>query len=919
MITMRLLTDFPLSMAKLFFNLAILFCSFLSVTAQTHGVQITNLSITPQKTCHSDGKITLTVANPQNHSLLFQLLSTDNLILKQQSTPSEFSNLSAGRYRVKIVNSNNHSIEYASQDVTISNQYKSITTAKVKIEGLCASFTPGAIIKVDPSSIEGGTPPYKYCFYKSSNPNFLDDPDSYHSSPTFTTPDFGTYQVRIKDACGEYTTITQEIQPTLRKVSIRAMVINNQVCGSGKSQLASVGLFDAITGGRLNWTQYQAFGGIKLEVREGDENGEVLLSSKIISDNSAGNPDPSNQDFVFKIAPSNKYWVKTTTPCGESHSARLDISTKPTFWLRPITAGCPGNGEGMKIANFAFNFAVYPTTVTIKKRATGEVMQVLELNGPEDAKFVSKLLPYDNYVLTGTNPCGFLMDTYNVGNPRTTPMYLLSPTYSLDFCDPGSIYTQEEGTTGMAIGLGGHVPDQENVSVRIIEGPSNVGVEGNYLSPNFRWYNMKPGNYKLEVRSCNTATVLEFECKPPKVLEQSIKSTAVSKCSGGGSIHSVVKYNSGLPMTIELLDENWQLLKESANGNFLNLAPGTYHTRMKMRAWCGTGYYFSYPQPLVITSAVAGPAITSTTGVACEDIHGALNTKGAIYLTLSASADAKLEYRKKGTSTWTELTYANSVEVHGLDVATYEVRLTSCGKSALQEVTVSKITPSIKTQQNHPCLDQPYSVSVPYYAGAIYAWIKNGQIMGNSHKLDFAKFEAKHSGVYRCKLQWGNCVTREDVYILNANLCGTVIGDIKLAGTVFHDKNALSDNKVEGIPLRKVSRRPLYIHVLLLNHGVWQHLGTQTPVEANGRFTIDGLAPNNQYRLILSTQAAPITSSIPINGWNFVGESTGNTGHDGTPDGILDINAGTTNQENLRFGLKQRFSLRSNRHITSKM
>lgn len=897
--------------------------------AQIDGVSVTKIEITPRKTCQPDGKITLTVKNLNKRPLLYQLQTQAGQLITQRSDAAEFDRLSPNNYRVKVLNRNNHGIEYFTQDVEVKNEYRPISTAQISIEGLCGSFTPGATIKVNPSTIVGGTAPFRYWFVKADGPNFADDDTKYQTSPEFKATEFGIYQVRIKDACGYYTTIRQDVKPTLAVVKIQAEVLNNQPCGSGMAQLGAVGLIDPVTNRRVSFDQYIALGGVKVELREKDQNGELLMESIIKGDNGTSNTDPTNQAFIFKVAKSHKYWAKITTPCGESYEGSQYLKTEPSFWLRPIVAGCPGDGagHGMKIKCFDFVFATYPTTVIIKKRSTGEEMERIRLSGPSDALFSSKILPFDTYTVSAINDCGFIIADQNVGDPSTQPINTLSQGYSLAFCDRGAKYTRVEGTTGVYFGLTGYVRDQENVRVRIKSGPSNVGVEGNYRAPDFRFYNMVPGDYIIEVISrCETKTLpLKVAPEERYILRQSLTSTASSKCVGGGSITSVVNSNTGLPTTVELLDENWNNVKsngknmESSSGTFSNLPPGTYYTRLRVRPWCGPIYYVNNPTPLVITTGVAGPRITSSTGVACEDISGKVGQKGAIYLHLSAGDSPTLQYRKKGTSTWTTLSYKSYVEIEGLDVATYEVRLESCGKSVNEEVEVKKLTPSMRMVQNHPCLHQPYTISVPFYSGARYAWVKDGQVLGNSHKFDFSSFEESDNGVYICKLQWGNCVTREVRYILNANLCGTEIGDITLAGSVFNDKNGLTNGVIDGTPIQQVSKRPLYIHVMMKLSGTLFHLGTRTPVDADGTFSIAGLAPNIDYRLILTTKEQTQVQSSPIAGWSFVGESTSNSGSDGTPDGVLIVPASNKNQLDLRFGVKQRFALRSNRHITTKL
>ena len=321
----------------------------------------------------------------------------------------------------------------------------------------------------------------------------------------------------------------------------------------------------------------------------------------------------------------------------------------------------------------------------------------------------------------------------------------------------------------------------------------------------------------------------------------------------------------------------------------------------------------------MITDGQTGAQFKSLIGVVCENAQAGGQQKGTLYMQLAATDDAQLSYRKVGSQTWIEHPYANYVEIPNLDIATYEVRLGSCGNFKNQTVTISPITPALSDDQAHPCLNSSYRLAMPYYQGATYLWTKNGQTLSTLRYVDFDNFTEADNGEYQCKIQWGTCVTRIVNYALNAHLCGTNIGNISLEGTVFDDQNGLSDGAVNGNPIGSVDGQQLYIHVLMLKKGSYQHVGTRTPVGANGRFAIPGLSANSKYRLILTTSEAPVTSSTPIQRWNFVGEYYQNTGSDGTPDGVLELNVGTGSMLDLRFGLRRAAALRTNRHITTKL
>lgn len=916
----------------------LMLCCTLYVMGQgVSDVKITHVDTQPQKTCRADGQITIQYNNPLSRNIVFQLLDGAGRVLVSNSTSPFFSQLAAGDYEVRLVNANNHNEIFVKQKVMVKNQYVRLdrSSVKVSIEGLCTSYKPGGTIKIDANSIKGGTKPFQYSVIEHNDAGYLDNLSKYSTGTEIGVTKWGRYQVRIKDACGDYVTITQDVQPVLKAVQVRSYPINNQPCGSNKGELFNIGLYDVNTGGRIDFASYANYGGVKLEIRDKNATGKVLYNKTIKHGNHS--EIHGNQDFVFDLSPTHEYWAKATTPCGDVWEGKFQNDTRIRFSPRAASVGCPGGNEGMKIMNSYYIFGRYPATVrfvNISKHPEKEE-QSIRILSRADQRFESKVLPYGDYRVEIIPDCGKQYGpkpvmVYNVKDDGTFRMGDIA--YDLDMCDGNGLYTEETGTTGVTVSFRGFYYDQNNAVARIISGPSNVGVKGFPWDFRYRWYNMKPGHYKAEITSCGYKYYAEFDVDPPnhKILQQEIKSKADSKCSGGGSITSTIKYNGSFSYLVELLDEDGMPVKDakgepmtSTNGSFSNLPPGTYVTRIQVAPWCDKNdkYYYVYSQqPMVITDAAAGSQIKNFLGVTCEDLHGTPGMKGTIYLLLSAAENPKLEYRKKGTTVWQTIPYESNVKIEGLDnIATYEVKLSSCGQSVQREVTVKPITPILRSHVKHPCLEHAYRLSLPYYSGATYAWSKNGALLSNGTAVDFPKFKASDNGVYICKVQWGNCVTREVQYTLNANLCGEDVGEVSLEGTVFNDQNGLSNGSIDGTPIYEADGKQLYIHVLMLKNGSYQHVGTRTPVGINGKFAIPGLSANSKYRLILTTSEVPVTSSTPIQRWNFVGEYYQNTGSDGTPDGVLELNVGTGSMLDLRFGLRRAGALRTNRHITTKL
>lgn len=164
--------------------------------------------------CGNNGSINIALNSNDVRLFLFKdnsntpLIEADN-ITNQQHT---FTTLSSGTYKVRAVCKTDLSKVYFEREVTMTNNYKPISNATVTTSTTCGNFSQSGTISV--SNVVGGTAPYTYSFIKSNNPAYDDALSNYQSSPTFTANEYGTYQIRVKDACGNFFTVTREVVST---------------------------------------------------------------------------------------------------------------------------------------------------------------------------------------------------------------------------------------------------------------------------------------------------------------------------------------------------------------------------------------------------------------------------------------------------------------------------------------------------------------------------------------------------------------------------------------------------------------------------------------------------------------------------------------------------------------------------------
>ena len=744
----------------LFFSL--LFFRVQAACPPNSAVSLTSVTSTP-RTCGANGTVTASFApSGSGGNVTLQLISAGSVIasVTQSASPHTFGTLNPGTYQVRVVCAENNNTVYATQDITVGDNYIPISAADISTS-VCTNFTAGGTIIVN--NVTGGTAPYTYSFYQSNDPAYDDNLSNYTSSNTATVPQFGNYQIRVKDACGNYRTFTRTLQATntnLFKVYFKI----TPVCGTAQNNAA----YDWSSG----FSQFELAAGFMMTIWHRDAAG-----------NSVGAPifDGlfTGQSFQYPVSATKLYNIRITNRCGiVSNYSFSDPS--PEFTLSSSYSGCGASATMIITGQQSGHYWAVPVSVTVRNSSNTVVHTTTVTN--LSTAWHSPALPMDTYTVTYTDQCGTSL-TKQIANPQNAGAVSIGADYLLWKCQSGLPAQTQIGTTEVELFVNGYLDDKQNAAVTIVSGPSNVGMTG-IIQSNGRWLftNMLPGLYTFSITSCGITNTYPLNVNPsqPQILNYYLNSAAVSYCSGNGNIDSSVFYNGPNTYLVELLNSAGTVIQSNLTGDFQNLPPGTYTTRLRINpGTCGTVYYVDGGTH-IISSGTTGPQITASTGIICEDTSGNPLGTGTIYVNLSGVASYTLQYRPQGSSAaWTTITNAPATTViSGLTANTmYELLLTdACGGTDNSNVLINTMGNLTTSGNIHPCVGQPYELAIPFYAGATYTWTNpQGVVVSNTRTYAIQNYTAAYDGTYVAEIRWNNCVTRYVSVTIDSTKCGTPI------------------------------------------------------------------------------------------------------------------------------------------------
>ncbi len=786
-----------------------------NLMAQTHrGCGSGSLSepITTQSTCNNNGTL----------KIKYTIQSTDKALIGVYRDGSEssplnevtvngasgyhtFEHLGAGKYTVILRCNENLSTIYSKSPGIEVQGPPALNTGKVsgKIEiiDLCGNFETGGTFVIKDLTEVGGTPPYKVSIIKNDHAGYDDSLSDYHSLSSYPYKkkfsDFGLYQIRVKDACGSYATVTRELSSIVPKIRINW--ITHKLCGN-----KTKAKFHSIKDDKNVEIQFPEKG-VKMVIRENDKNGKILYNNTYKKDD----------EFEYTPSTTHKYYVETTNPCGlvyNYHVNKSDTDGEITeFRLSSGLSGCPGDLSQMKmkIAVVLNNYWTYPVTVQVRKKHGGNIVKTQTFN--ERGKYIIDGLEIDDYKVTGEDACHFKQES-DVKKPESQALNVIDVEEINTGCtNVGGPLTQE-GAIQTLVAFSGISASEALTKVVIKAGPSNVGVEGKYYKERYAWTNMLPGEYTITVTQCGKSQDLKFTVSSNKVLKQSISAIGESFCSGGGSITCTKEYNGVGKLLFELLKENGsEVLDSNATGKFINRAVGRYRVRLKIDI-CSQSYYVTCPNVIELVDGATGPKILNYIGAVCENSDGSPSSSGSVYLDIVGSKPLTLTYYDMENPSDKKTKVINSSSANGERIEgmlanhKYHFELKdNCGKLTTQDVMVQTLSSSLSVSNTlHPCFDKHYTLEIPQYAGASYVWKEpNGSIISHTRLYDFSSYKENHNGRYTCEISWGDCIRRRVEVVLDGHKCGQPLNSTNYwIGANDNDWNKPANWTATKVPLR---------------------------------------------------------------------------------------------------------------------
>ena len=734
-------------------------------------ITISSTNVTPA-TCPSNGSVVIHSNAESVPSAMYQIISGPAGGGWQTTSQSSntFNSLPAGSYTIKVsCGSATNTV-----NVTVSNNYTA-PTISVSVTNVCTNYTPGGTITVTGT---GSSTPLKYGMFKSNDANAADANFAYQTTNIFNVTSFGTYQLRVKDACNNYVTQTVQVQPSLAKAYMGTWDYAYNSCNTLNVAFNLYKVADN-TGIELSQSNY------KLEIWESTSTscpGSVPATAptQTITLNS------SNLNSNFNISKNtNSYYYRVTSACGDVTTDCITVPNHAIYATPYLEMGC-GSGSTNAI-NFQTNaFPKYSLKIIGYNASNTQISN--QTFGAQNSTLFTGLTVAHHYSYTFTDACGNNL-TGTVSPPAANSATATIQSY-------GTWCTTVIGTGVLRLEYGGLIPGLASMTssnVKLINSSTGATYNADNIQTNPQWVtfiNVPPGTYKLRFTAptggCVTDITVQVNATSDSPVTFTLNGTATQLCGGTGSINAIVATNASAPVSFQLKNSSGAVISSNSSGNFTNLAPGTYTVVATLNGSCssGQGDNITASKQFTIAPAGAGPIILKKVGIACD----ANPSSGLIALGLAGAGPFVLEMKKSAEVNYATVNAAtpNDYTITGLTAGeTYDLRIIDqCGNTSTTAVTLKPLTTVSKLTTMSPCIGQSYTLSVENLPGATYAWTYNGGgIISTSPDLSFSSYSATNDGTYVCTVNYQGCITRQVTYIINSTYCGSPLpvnfGDIE--------------------------------------------------------------------------------------------------------------------------------------------
>lgn len=259
------------------------------------------------------------------------------------------------------------------------------------------------------------------------------------------------------------------------------------------------------------------------------------------------------------------------------------------------------------------------------------------------------------------------------------------------------------------------------------------------------------------------------------------------------------------------------------------------------------------------------------------------------------------------TYSWSPATGLSSTSVaqptaNPLSNTIYTVTVTgSNGCTATSTVTVNvNNTPPVANAgpDKTICLNTETQIGTPAIPGYTYLWSPASGLTPNNIAQPTAS--PSTTTTYTLSVTGENGCNAYDTVTVAVNICV-----VDISGHVYKDTDALADLKVDGLGISQPDSVQLFAN-LLDSTG---HVIRSVAIDSTGFYEFTDVPVNQKYTMVLSLiagvagQLAPSTD-LPGTWVNTGEDCCDQLGSDGSVDGTIAFNVGTSNVINIDFGIK---------------